>query len=62
MVCGVDVTLTINDRTACVATAWHYADGHAAPGKSKHQSIWILDRGFHLFGQRPTSRDPIGEQ
>jgi hypothetical protein len=31
VVCGVDVTLTINDRTAPVATAWHYADPDAAP-------------------------------
>ena len=30
-VCGVDVTLTINDRTSSVATAWHYPDEHAAP-------------------------------
>jgi hypothetical protein len=28
---GVGVTLTINDRTAPVATAWHYADADAAP-------------------------------
>jgi len=31
VVCGIDVTLTINDRTAPVATAWHYADADAAP-------------------------------
>jgi hypothetical protein len=31
VVCGVDVTLTINDRTAPVATAWHYSDADAAP-------------------------------
>ena len=31
VVCGVEVTLTINDRTASVATAWHYADADAAP-------------------------------
>ncbi|MGH2712295.1 MAG: DUF6883 domain-containing protein [Thermoleophilaceae bacterium] len=31
VVCGVEVTLTINDRTALVATAWHYADEDAAP-------------------------------
>ena len=30
-VCGVDVTLTINDRTSSVATVWHYPDEHAAP-------------------------------
>jgi hypothetical protein len=32
VVCGVDVTLTINDRTAPVAPAWHYADADAARG------------------------------
>lgn len=31
VVCGVEVTLTINDRTAPVATAWHYLDEDAAP-------------------------------
>jgi hypothetical protein len=31
VVCGVEVTLTINERTAPVATAWHYADEDAAP-------------------------------
>jgi hypothetical protein len=31
VVCGVEVTLTIDDRTASVATAWHYADEDAAP-------------------------------
>jgi hypothetical protein len=31
VVCGVDITLTIKDRTASVATAWHYADADAAP-------------------------------
>lgn len=31
VVCGVTVTLTINNRTARVATAWHYADENAAP-------------------------------
>jgi hypothetical protein len=31
VVCGVDFTLTINDRTASVATAWHYPDADAAP-------------------------------
>lgn len=31
VVCGVEVTLTINDRTAPVAVAWHYADEDAAP-------------------------------
>lgn len=31
VVCGVEVTLTINERTAPVATAWHYADENAAP-------------------------------
>ena len=31
VVCGVEVELTINDRTARVATAWHYADEVAAP-------------------------------
>jgi hypothetical protein len=31
VVCGVEVTLTINDRTAAVATAWHYADQDAPP-------------------------------
>lgn len=30
-VCGVELTLTNNDRTARVATAWHYGDDHAAP-------------------------------
>jgi hypothetical protein len=30
-VCGVDVTLTINDRTSSVATSWHYPDENAAP-------------------------------
>jgi hypothetical protein len=31
VVCGVEVTLTINGRTASVATAWHYADEDASP-------------------------------
>jgi hypothetical protein len=31
LVCGVELELTINDRTATVATAWHYADEDAAP-------------------------------
>ncbi|MGH2824170.1 MAG: DUF6883 domain-containing protein, partial [Thermoleophilaceae bacterium] len=31
VVCGVEVELTINDRTARVATAWHYADEGASP-------------------------------
>jgi hypothetical protein len=31
VVCGVDITLTINDRTSSVATAWHYPDEDAAP-------------------------------
>jgi len=31
IVCGVEVTLTMNNRTAPVATAWHYADEEAAP-------------------------------
>ena len=31
VVCGVGITLTINDRTASVATAWHYPDPDAAP-------------------------------
>jgi hypothetical protein len=31
VVCGVEVELTINDRTARVATAWHYIDDEAAP-------------------------------
>lgn len=31
VVCGVEVALTINDRTAAVATAWHYVDEDAAP-------------------------------
>ena len=31
VVCGVHITLTINDRAASVATAWHYPDPDAAP-------------------------------
>ncbi len=31
VVCGIEVTLTINDRTAPVATAWHYPDEDSAP-------------------------------
>ena len=31
VVCGVELELTTNDRTAAVATAWHYADEDAAP-------------------------------
>lgn len=31
VICGVEVELTINDRTARVATAWHYIDDEAAP-------------------------------
>jgi hypothetical protein len=31
VVCGVEVKVMINDRAATVATAWHYADDHAAP-------------------------------
>lgn len=31
VVCGVEVTLTLNERTAPVATAWHFADEDAAP-------------------------------
>lgn len=31
VVCGVGMDLTINDRSAWVATAWHYPDEDAAP-------------------------------
>lgn len=31
VVCGVEVAMTINDRTATVTTAWHYADEGVAP-------------------------------
>jgi hypothetical protein len=31
VVCGVEVTITINDRAAPVATSWHYADEEAPP-------------------------------
>jgi hypothetical protein len=31
VVCGVEVTLTFNERTAPIATAWHYPDEEAAP-------------------------------
>ncbi|HEY1357798.1 MAG TPA: hypothetical protein VGF21_05790 [Thermoleophilaceae bacterium] len=31
VVCGVEVTVTINDRTAPIATSWHYPDEQAAP-------------------------------
>jgi hypothetical protein len=31
VVCGVEVVLTINDRTARVATAWHFTRDDAAP-------------------------------
>lgn len=31
VVCGVEVELTINDRTARVATAWHYVNEQAPP-------------------------------
>jgi len=31
VVCSVGVELTINDRTAHVATAWHYADEEGSP-------------------------------
>jgi hypothetical protein len=31
VVCGVIVTVTINDRTAAVATAWHYPNEDAVP-------------------------------
>lgn len=31
VVCGVKVMLTIDDRIARVATAWHHADEDAAP-------------------------------
>lgn len=31
VVCGVEMTVTIDDRTASVATAWHYVDEDAAP-------------------------------
>jgi len=31
VVCGVDITLTTNDRTASVPTARHYPDPDAAP-------------------------------
>ncbi|MGI8731563.1 MAG: DUF6883 domain-containing protein [Solirubrobacteraceae bacterium] len=31
VVCGMEVELTINDRTAAVATAWHYAHEGAPP-------------------------------
>lgn len=31
VVCGVELELTINERTAAVATAWHYAYEDAAP-------------------------------
>lgn len=29
--CGVDLSLTLNDRTAAVRTAWHYESADAAP-------------------------------
>jgi hypothetical protein len=29
--CGVDVSMTLNDRTATVRTAWHYANEEDAP-------------------------------
>lgn len=29
--CGVDVSVTLNDRTSTVRTAWHYADEEDAP-------------------------------
>jgi hypothetical protein len=32
VVCGVELSLTINDRTAAVATSWHYFDEQAPPG------------------------------
>jgi hypothetical protein len=31
VVCGLALELTINQRTAWVSTAWHYADERAAP-------------------------------
>jgi hypothetical protein len=31
VVCGVELTVTINDRTAPIATSWHYTDQEAAP-------------------------------
>ncbi len=31
VVCGAEITLTINERTASVATSWHYADEEAPP-------------------------------
>ena len=31
VVCGVELTPTINDRTAPIATSWHYTDEEAAP-------------------------------
>jgi hypothetical protein len=31
VICGVEVPLTINERTALVATAWHFVDDDAAP-------------------------------
>lgn len=31
VVCGVELTLTINERPAPIATSWHYADEEAAP-------------------------------
>lgn len=31
VVCGVEVELTINDRSALITTAWHYADAGASP-------------------------------
>jgi hypothetical protein len=31
VVCGVEMTVTINDRIAPIATSWHYRDQEAAP-------------------------------
>lgn len=31
VVCGVELTLTINERTTPIATSWHYPDEEAAP-------------------------------
>ena len=31
VVCGVEMTVTMNDRTAPIATSWHYTDEDAAP-------------------------------
>lgn len=43
VVCGVQMTITINDRTAPIATSWHYTD--STGGAPAHDRLPEPERG-----------------